>query len=155
MDAFRLPDGWGVARLERATDAPPASGAARAYDHLGVRLAWTPGPACRAARAVACDLEHAARFEGPADPRTADPRLGPWDWVATEVVAKLARVPVLALVRDHGVVASSGRFALCVPLARYGADGEARVWLAASPDGRRIAGFGMSLPARAGSPSGG
>jgi hypothetical protein len=156
-EAFRLPPGWGDARLVApgagmltpcAAAAPAGAGALpRSYDHLGATLEWSPGPACGGALALACDLEHAERFAGAADPAVADGRLSLESWVATEVLAKLTDTPVLAFLRAHGCFEPGAVGAHEVPLEAWGARGRARLWLVTSEDGMRFAGFGMRLDA--------
>ncbi|HTR97850.1 MAG TPA: hypothetical protein VMH61_08110 [Candidatus Acidoferrales bacterium] len=150
-EAFTLPAGWGAARLVPpgaavrspcAAAGPAAAGAPRAYDHEGAMLEWSPGPANAEAAAVACDLEHVGRFAGEADPARTDPRLSVRAWVATEVLAKLANVPILAFVRDCGVADPGDAPQLERALPGAGSE-RARLWLAVSADGRHVACFGM------------
>jgi hypothetical protein len=151
--AFPLPADWGEAWLEpapagrgdraavRCDAAEP--GTARAYDHRGAALIWRPGQACRTERAFACDLEHVARFAGAADPAAVDDRLRIESWVASEVVAKLLRDPVLAFVKRFGLVPLERGAPVVVDLRRFGRDGAARILIRASADGAHVAGFGL------------
>ena len=147
--AFRLPQDWGDATLMSRTRrrcsrpaelAPPP---ARAYDHTGMMLLWSPGASGRGARGFACDLEHVTRFAGSADPSFLGPAFRIENWVATEVVAKLTGVPVLALLKSGGGVTASPRRLQELNLRPYGGSGRARIWITPSDDGLRVAAFGI------------
>lgn len=102
---IQLPAGWGEAEI--CADAPhiPCAQAPgpRAYDHLGSRLSWQP-PAEFGAKKSACDLEDSTR-----DVTFMASQLGvaPADfhrgWVASEVLAKLADMPILEWLKTRGL----------------------------------------------------
>ena len=117
----------------------------RAYDHTGVMLEWSAGEACAGATAIACDLEHRGRFEGEGAPRLRERPVAIRDWVATEVIAKLLDRPVLAFLLAHGVVESPADGEHTLALAQWNGTGRARVVIATSADGTRVAGFGARV----------
>jgi hypothetical protein len=104
---IQLPTGWGAAEI--CADAAHISCAItpgpRAYDHLGNRLCWFP-PANFGVQKLACDLEDCSRdvsfmaWQFGVAPAQYHER-----WVTTEVLAKLADMPMLEWLKTHGLFA--------------------------------------------------
>ncbi len=101
-----LPAGWGEAWLHDAgSHQPKDNRSARAYDHRGRQLVWLP-PVTDGR--VACDIENS---HGRPVSEIAL-RFGVCEhefrrrWVVAEVQAKLADVPVLLWLKQHGLPAA-------------------------------------------------
>ena len=104
---IQLPAGWGEAEIR--ADAPripcAQSPGPRAYDHLGNRLRWFP-PAALGVRKSACDLEDCSRdVSFMAAQLGVEPAQFHQRWVASEVLAKLADMPILEWLKTHGLFA--------------------------------------------------
>jgi hypothetical protein len=140
MDGIiQLPAGWGEAEI--CADAPRIACAQapgpRAYDHLGNRLSWFP-PGDWGVKKSACDLEDCSR-----DVSFMAAQFGVQTvefhqrWVASEVLAKLADVPILEWLKTHGLFA-------CAPGAPVRAEFPGtRAELMVLADGPRRMAFGF------------
>ena len=138
-DSIQLPEGWGEAEI--CADAPriPCAMAPglRAYDHLGNRLCWLP-PSDRNVKKFACDIEDRGRdVSFMAKQFGVEPAEFHRRWVASEVLAKLANVPILEWIKSRGLFS-------CEPGAIAHAeipDGAAQLMVVAS--GSRMMAFGF------------
>lgn len=114
---LELPNGWGRATLFQGSRVIGCGTGVRAYDHRGRRLLWKP-PDDAASSFAACDVECRDRDCLFLATRLATPPTAfPIAWVATEVQAKLADVPVLIWLRDRGLstLVETGEFSFEFP----------------------------------------
>ena len=112
-----LPIHWGRATLSSVPRGGGYGVGLRAYDHRGHRLLWNP-PDEDAPFYAACDVESRARdCSFMASCLATEPESFPYAWVATEVQAKLADLPVLCWLRGNGLsrCAGPGEFRLEFP----------------------------------------
>lgn len=141
--AISLPAGWGEARLfPRHAHCPPSGATARSYDHAGHQLVWQ-SPQSAYGQRVACDVESdgrdcsflAAHFGVAEDDFCVA-------WVATEVLAKLAGLPILQWLATHGLVRppADGFAEIKLPVA-----GDVRARLLVVKAGGRALSFGRIL----------
>ncbi len=94
---IELGGSWGSFGLHAEGGAVRVRADARAYDALGVQLAWRTGAADKAA----CDIERRDRTPDPAMARLgAHPDFWRF-WVLSEVAAKLLDLPVLDWLRSY------------------------------------------------------
>jgi hypothetical protein len=137
-----LPEGWGAACLhEPGRHESRVAGAAHSYDHLGHQLSWRTPDDVEAR--FACDVESCLR---PASDLPTFQNLAPEEfvrrWVATEVLAKLCDVPILAWLKQHGLV--SCELGLTeLDLSRFGFRAQARLWLQRMDEASRFLSFGF------------
>ena len=137
---IQLPDGWGEAEIR--ADAPRIACAQapgpRAYDHLGNCLRWFPS-ANLGVKKFACDLEDCSRdVSFLAAQFGVAPAQFHQRWVASEVLAKLADVPILQWLKTHSLHC-------CEPGIPFRADISdfAAAQLMVLADGPRLMAFGF------------
>ena len=141
-----LPDGWGTARLIQpgiSTECGPQC--ARSYDHTGCVLHWLPRRANGVDTRFACDMEHISRIDGVTVGELArgiSSEEFARRWVVTEVLAKLADIPILVALRDYGLATASPN-GISILDQPFGVDGVSTVLVDDRAVSDRVVAFGM------------
>ena len=102
---IQLPASWGKAEIRPAAPRIACAAAAgpRAYDHLGNLLSWFPS-ADFSVKKFACDIEDCSRdISFMASSLGVEATRFHRGWVASEVLAKLADMPILQWLKTRGL----------------------------------------------------
>ena len=141
---IQLPEGWGRAEIRPAAPRIPCAGAVgpRAYDHLGNLLSWFP-PVGRAAEKFACDLEDCTRdVSFMASRFGAEPTQFHRRWVASEVLAKLADMPILQWLKTRGLFRCETAAPVTTEISGAAFSGTAQLIIV--EEGSRMMAFGIA-----------
>lgn len=102
---LNVPPSWGTVIIGYPRPLP-ALGGVHAYDHRGRVLFWNPSPnEAHPDRRCACDVESSdaqVAYMGERWKQNKEDFLA--SWVCTETAAKLLRIPILAFLKEHGLV---------------------------------------------------